>query len=160
MFVMIPIFNSIQSNPELHFDGIIYRTVPITTAITILGSLVLLLKLSLFVFQPRSIELRWQDEVLYLGERPIQFGVSHKAGTPVKLAQSKADRILTLKLNAALDPYSYRMNWFNQAGILKASAKGYIADTPVTAIELALADKVVCVVTQEDPFFRGTGAHS
>jgi hypothetical protein len=130
MLEMIPLFNSIQSNPELHFSGINFRTVPVTTALTILGSLILLLKLLFFVFQPRCTVLRWQDEALYLGHRPLQFGAADKTGTSVKLAQSSADRILTLKLNADAAPYSYRPNWFNQAGILKASAKGVYCRHP------------------------------
>lgn len=160
MFVTIPIFNDMQSHPELFSGGVVYRTLPFTTAICILGSVVLLLKLLFFVFQPRSTVLRWQDDTLYLDHRPIQFGVADKTRTSVKLAQNKADRILTLKLNAAVDPYSYRLNWLNQAGILKASAKGYIADTKVTDLELLLDDKVMCVVTQEEPFFRRSGTGS
>jgi hypothetical protein len=158
MFVMIPLFNSIQSNPELHFSGINYRNVPVTTALTILGSLILLLKLLFFVFQPRCTVLRWQDEALYLGHRPLQFGAVDKNGTSVRLAQSAADRMLTLKLNADADPYSYRLNWFNQAGILKASAKGYIADIPAPELILLLAGRVHCTVSQETPVFRGTGS--
>ncbi len=160
LFVMIPSMYYYQNNPELADGGIIHRSAPFGTAICIAGSLVLLLKLLFFIFKPRNTALLWQNDALYLGHAPIQFGVVDSKLMSVKLAQNKADRMLTLKLNAAMDPYSYRLHWHNQAGVLKASAKGYVADIPVTELELLLDDKVVCVVTQEEPFFRGSGSRS
>jgi hypothetical protein len=160
LFVMIPSMYYYQNNPELADGGIIHRSAPFGTAICVAGSLVLLLKLLSFLFKPRHKVLRWQNDALYLNHSFIQFGVVNTTAMSVQPAQNKADRMLTLKLNAAMDPYSYRLHWHNQAGVLKTSDKGYVADIPVTELELLLDDKVVCVVTQEEPFFRGSGSRS
>lgn len=159
-FLMLWVLDTRFNDPLMDTTGVFARTAPLVAGVCALGSLILLLKLLFFVFQPRQISLRWQDDALWFGERRIQFGVVSSSGVAVKGSESLAERNLTLQMNASAEPYSYQLKWHNQAGVQKTSAKGYIAGLTAAELSTLLADKVSCTLSQQAPFFRSSGSGS